>query len=194
MRMKAFAATVVIVIALAVVAAGFMQPSAMPRLEGGDTDNILTQLAGYRQWALVNPTPVIMDRRAAAACAIVLQSDTTSLNPHSTRYISVYVNRLGQEAMMKHLNPVFPEGSIIVKEKFVNQFARKPELLTVMVKRNQGYHPNTGDWEYLVTDGAASHVEERGKLERCNTCHASYKDTDYVTRTYLPREIWQKLR
>ena len=194
MGRKALTGTVVIAISLVVVAAGFLQPSAMPRAEGDDTNNILAQFAGYRQWALVNPTPAIMDQRAARACGIVRTPDTTSLNPHSTRYISVYVNRIGQEAMMKRLNPVFPEGSIIVKEKFMNQFAKTPELLTVMVKHKEGYNRETGDWEYLMTDGAASRLEQRGKLERCNSCHNSYKESDYVTRTYLPREIRQKLQ
>ena len=94
---------------------------------------------------------------------------------------------------MKRQNPVFPEGSIIVKEKFVNQFAREPELLTVMVKRKQGYSVVTGDWEYVVLDGSASKIADQGTLTKCNSCHLSYKDSDYVTRTYLPREVRQKL-
>ncbi|MGH9873265.1 MAG: cytochrome P460 family protein [Pyrinomonadaceae bacterium] len=192
MKRKAIVGVVLTMISLAMVSAGFFRSLATPKPGGANPDNILAQLAGYRKWALVNPVPVIMDQRAAAACAIVLKPDA-DLNPHSTRYISVYVNRLGQESMMNRLTPVFPEGSIIVKEKFVNQFAKTPELLTVMVKHKQGYDSETGDWEYLVTDGSGLKIEERGSLARCNTCHVSYKESDYVTRTYLPREVRQKL-
>jgi hypothetical protein len=54
-----------------------------------------------------------------------------------------------------------------------------------MIKREPGYNPETGDWEFLVLDGQAFAILERGKLERCSGCHQSYAYTDFVTKTYM---------
>ncbi len=146
-------------------------------------DSVLMEIAKYRQWTLVNPTPVMMNPAAAFACAI-----SFSTNPHETKYVSVYVNPKGASAMMTENQPRFPEGSIIVKEKLGAILSEKPELLTVMIKREAGYNPESRDWEYLVLDGPASEIIERGKLSRCNQCHEKYVDTDFVTMRYLNRK------
>jgi hypothetical protein len=40
-----------------------------------------------------------------------------------------------------------------------------------MTKRDAGFYPEGGDWEYLVLD-AEGHLEDRGKLALCARCHA----------------------
>jgi hypothetical protein len=125
----------------------------------------------------------MMNPGAVAACAILFP-----INPHETKYVSVYVNPKGASAMMTKDQPRFPEGSIIVKEKLGFILSKKPELLTVMVKREAGYNPESRDWEYLVLDGPASKIIERGKLSKCNECHEKYVDTDFVTMLYLNRK------
>ena len=62
-------------------------------------------------------------------------------NPHADKFITVYVNDLGKQAMMEMRNPDFPKGSVIVKEKLTNQSSAGPELLTVMIKRETGFNP-----------------------------------------------------
>jgi hypothetical protein len=193
MRRTSLVGTFVIVISLAVVAAGFLRSSPTLKPAGSQTDNALSQFATYRQWTLVNPTPVIMDLRTAMLCGRpTLPPDNP--NPHSTKYISVYVNQLGREALMTRLKPEFPEGSIIVKEKLSAPHGAVPELLTAMVKREKGYNPGSGDWEYFVLDGSASTIKAQGKIEKCQTCHIDSKNTDYVDRSYLPKEIREKLQ
>ena len=64
--------------------------------------------------------------------------------------------------MMADLHPEFPQGSMIVKEKLSSREDQTPELLTAMVKREEGYNPGSGDWEYLVLDGSVSKIEKRG--------------------------------
>ncbi len=150
---------------------------------------IVRKLAKYKTWTLVNPSPVLMDANAAFACAAVI-----STNPHATKYISVYVNKKGQEAMLRQQRPVFPVGSVIVKEKLTYSTARSPELLTVMIKREKGYDENSGNWEYLVLDGSAATITQRGRLKSCNGCHIGYTQTDYVTRTYLPENVRKELQ
>lgn len=155
-------------------------------------DDDLTTLAKYRQWTLVNPTPQLMDPMPAQSCVMIPGRHEPS--PHLKKYISVFVNSVGREAMMTKQEPKFPVGSMVVKEKFGKPDSTNPELLTAMIKREAGYNPEGGDWEYLVLDGAASKIVERGKLTRCSGCHVPYKRSDFITRTYLPTDVQMELK
>jgi hypothetical protein len=163
-------------------------PSASP-IGVDETASTLSTLSKYRTWTLVNPAPVKMEPAVAQLCAAVVRD-----SPHRDRFVSVYVNEAGREAMMTRLRPKFPRGSVIIKEKLSDEGGRAPELLTAMVKHEEGYNPGSGDWEYLVLDGSVSKIEKRGKLSGCSGCHVAYRDTDYVTRTYLPDEVRRRLR
>jgi hypothetical protein len=96
--------------------------------------------------------------------------------------------------MMTKRTPKFPVSSMIVKEKLGSADSTKPEVLTAMIKRGPGYNPENGDWEYLVLDGAASKIVERGKLTRCSGCHRFYEHSDFITRTYLPQKVARELK
>ena len=162
------------------------------RVEASSIDKVdpdLSKLSKYKNWTLVNQEPFLMDARTAALCAAVQQQ-----NPHSNKYISVYVNGEGRESMLTRLEPSFPVGSMIIKEKLRSKDSTTPELLTAMIKREKGYYPEGGDWEYLLLDGAASKIIQRGKLDQCNSCHTMYKNRDFVTRTYLPADVIKGLK
>lgn len=152
----------------------------------------LTNLSNYRQWTLVNPTPELMEPLSAISCVIIPGRQEPS--PHLHKYVSVFVNPVAREEMMTRQSPKFPSGSMIVKEKLGSPDSTKPEVLTAMIKRAPGYNPESGDWEYLVLDGAASKIVERGKLTRCSGCHSSYEQSDFVTRTYLPATVRRELK
>jgi hypothetical protein len=149
-------------------------------------------ISGYKKWTRVNPEPVTMAAQASQACAAVAMPDPN--NPHSRKFITVYVNDIGRHAMMEEETPHFPQGSIVVKEKLSTPMSTTPELLTVMIKRASGYNPESGDWEYLVTDGTGKSIQKRGKLENCQGCHLRDKSTDYISRSYLPPEILRQLK
>lgn len=148
-------------------------------------------IGGYRKWTRVNPEPVTMAAQSAAACAVPFPDPN---NPHSSKFITVYVNEIGRHAMMEEETPHFPQGSIVVKEKLSSPTSTAPELLTVMIKRAPGYNPESGDWEYLVTDGTGKSIQKRGKLENCQACHLRDKSTDYIVRSYLPSEVTRQLK
>lgn len=152
----------------------------------------LASLAGYRQWTLVNPEPQLMAPASALSCSITPGRSADS--PHLNKYVSVFVNPVGRVEMMTKQKPKFPVGTMIVKEKHGSPDSTKPELLTAMIKRQRGYNPDSGDWEYLVLDGAASTIVEQGKLTRCSGCHKPYESSDYVTRTYLPQTVKRDLK
>lgn len=149
-------------------------------------------IEGYKGWTRVNPEPALLHAPSAFLCGRPTGPQTP--NPHQDKYITVFVNDGGKNAMMTEKNPRFPQGSIIVKEKLPYKASSTPELLTVMIKREAGYDSENGDWEYMEVDGTGKEVRERGRLKQCQSCHLMEKDTDYVSRTYLPRELQKKLK
>jgi hypothetical protein len=157
----------------------------------------IEKINGYRKWIRVNPTPLYLDYEIASLCSIASPEQVKvadKSNPHNRKFFTVYVNAVGQKAMMKSAKPLFPVGSIIVKEKLPAKNSKSPELLTVMIKRQREYDSAKGDWEYLVLNGTGTKIQGRGKIETCQSCHTFRKDTDYIFRTYLPHEISKKLR
>ncbi|MEZ5424702.1 MAG: cytochrome P460 family protein [Pyrinomonadaceae bacterium] len=160
------------------------------RLEGA------SEVDGYKKWKKVNDRPRLMGSMVAAMCAAPTQAqiDREAQNPHNKKHINVFVNSIGEEEMMTKKKPVFPQGTVIVKEKLPDPNNASPELLTVMIKREEGFNPENGDWEYMTLNGDATEVTARGRLESCQACHAVDKVTDYVSRSYLPDEIRQKLK
>lgn len=152
-------------------------------------------ISGYKSWTRINPKPLMLPAALSILCAAPSATGRidASSNPHRQKYFTVYVNDVGQQAMTGQAKPQFPQGSIIVKEKLPDETASAPELLTVMIKREAGFNPQSGDWEYLVFDGTATKIAARGKLESCQSCHAANKATDYVFRSYLPDEMRNRL-
>jgi hypothetical protein len=149
------------------------------------------ELSRYKTWTLVNPKPVLMDPIVATDCAA---PNAIFRGPHVNKFISVYVNDAGKAAMMSEKSPKFPQGSIIVKEKLGRETGQHPELLTVMVKREDGYDRENGNWEYLIMYGDRSRVEKPANVERCQACHQAHKETDYVSRIYLPNDVRKNLK
>jgi hypothetical protein len=154
--------------------------------------NPVKEIAGYRGWAKVNTEPQLMPDPTALLCAQVIRDGTK--NPHNNKYLTVYVNDVGRQAMYLQLTPKFPEGSVIVKEKLPEKSSQTPELLTVMIKHGKGFNPASGDWEFMVVDGTGTKVLAQGKLENCQLCHTTRSGTDYVFRTYLPSEVHNQLK
>ena len=156
-------------------------------------------IAGYKVWTQVNTVPHLVSSQLSAQCAAptALQLSMENKNPHLNKFVLVYVNDIGKAAMLEQKVPVFPEGSVIVKEKRLSSVRGNtalPELLTVMRKREAGYDPARGNWEYLVFDGAGQTLQASGKLENCQGCHMYYRATDYISRIYLPANVLEKLR
>ena len=86
---------------------------------------------------------------------------------------------------MRSYDGVFPRGTIILKEKFSDSKAQNTELFTGMLKREAGYHPRCGDWEFFTLSADASKVTSRGKLASCINCHIEYRERDFVTKNYV---------
>ena len=113
-----------------------------------------------------------------------MAKEAASAPPHMSIFASVYVNEIGRQAMMTSGRPVFPVGSVIVRESTSLQIGVVD--LVVMIKRAKDFSPASGDWEFILTDAKATKIEMREKTGSCQACHAAQKENDFVFRTYLP--------
>ncbi len=121
--------------------------------------------------------------------------DDDDPSPHegdATSFGVIYVNELARRAMLHEKKPRFPVGSVIVREKLMQETDAAPQVLVVMVKREQGFNLKAKDWEFLTIDGQLSKVEHREKTGSCRDCHNSQKDRDFVFRSYLTKEMLGK--
>ena len=81
--------------------------------------------------------------------------------------------------------PVFPAGSMIVREKRLLLGSGPPEVSIAMVKHEKGFSKETGDWEFIVLNGNNLKLESRQTKGSCAECHARVKESDWVFREYL---------
>jgi len=156
-------------------------------------DARLEAIKGYRKWKQATNGPQDMTPSLALSC-VGPQKHDRSPNPHNPKVFLVYVNAVGAKAMLAAENVPFPDGTVIVKEKYdrarlqrdgaeewwesvdVSKVkAEKPEFLTVMAKKN-------GTWTYYAV-GADGKVAE-GDTGYCADCHETVKKADYVFRPY----------
>jgi hypothetical protein len=148
---------------------------------GGRGDDI----SGYRSWTKVNVEPMYMLPKVSTLC--VQQPHHAPSNPHASRYFTVYVNEIGRPAMGV-AGSIFPVGTIIVKEKFASGEGKlltdKPELLTVMIKREQGFNRECGDWEFRTASGDGVYATKED-VAHCVSCHAGRPKSDFTFRTYV---------
>ena len=145
----------------------------------------------YKTWQVVNPEAANMDVIVRSACASVVPPIA---NMHADKFVRVFVNDVGRAAMMERKTPLFPIGTIIVKEKLPEKYSQQPEFFTIMVKRESSYDKDHGDWQYLTMEADMAKLEKPAGLDNCQTCHASWKATDFVSRIYLSPEQRTNLR
>lgn len=152
------------------------------------TDAELLQfIKGRDKLERVTPAQVDMAPKAMR-CNIdaVLAKDYIE-NPHLKAKFHTYANG---SAALPLFDPwgKFPRGSLLVKEKFSEE--GETQLFTGMWKREEGYFPEVGDWEFFTVDATASKVVDRGKLTSCAACHEKMQKGDYVARNYIvPAQI-----
>jgi len=121
-----------------------------------------------------NPSPEEAQRRDAAAKAH---------GPHAKYSIIVRVSR---EAIVpfREGKPL-PTGAVVAKEKYLGvPPVGQLHGYAVMTKREAGYYPEGGDWEYEYVTLVSERKETRGRLANCAACHASAKERDFLFRSY----------
>lgn len=134
----------------------------------------------------VTDAPHPMADSTVMFCRIVY-NDNLHEGKRTPAYCHVYVNEAAKGPMTSGVGR-YPVGSVVVKSKLPSKTADKAELFTVMRKMADGYDPTHGNWEYSVLDGASLRVLSRGRIDSCSACHDQYRESDYVTRAYLPKK------
>ena len=83
-----------------------------------------------------------------------------------------------------------PVGTVVIKEKHpVANSKAAPVAVAAMIKREPGYDPEHGDWEYAYEQlvPVAEQKVTHGKMENCINCHRIKKESDYLFRPYLEK-------
>lgn len=142
------------------------------------------------KWTQVNAQPYSISSQLDAMCAMptaAMFEAERKQNPHAGTWITVYVNNLGRQAMFTKESPMFPRGSVIVKQKVGRGFEERNKTLlyTIMRKREPGYNPKLGDWEFTVVGPDGSTVQASGRVENCQMCHQGKTASDFVFRPYV---------
>ena len=146
----------------------------------------------YSIWPTMTKTPYPVPPAFYAMCAAPTpervkaheDSEKKALGPHGDASIVIRVNPPGAKAFQAE-KPV-PVGTIIVKEKrpFFSE-ETPPAAIGVMIKREAGYDPTNGDWEYVYQQNQPEKSLIRGKLDSCIACHKQMQNQGYLFRTYL---------
>jgi hypothetical protein len=174
---------------------------AGPCVAGPLTDEQILDAVRLRATALeeVTTKPVLMHARTRLLCRPPTRGEFAEEegNPHLEKYARLYVDKAGRSAAEGH-EPVHQEGTLLIKEKLPMalpaddaasikvQPGKSPELFTGMLKREKGYNPACGDWEFFTLSGDARQMTARGKLTSCMECHQRYPDRDFTSRKLVP--------
>jgi len=145
---------------------------------------------------MVTPEAVFVNPELAMLCRGASQADVERARkmqgPHAHTRIRVFMSTGAAEAFklrQKDEPPsaaAYPVGSIVVKEKkgesyFVGRGTERSKTddgVGGMIKRERGYDPEHGDWEYFYFEDPAK--VESGRIVSCVACHAGAAATDYV--------------
>lgn len=119
--------------------------------------------------------------------AAIRADEAKEHGPHREHSIVVRVNPTGIAAF--RARTTVPAGTVVVKQKYAPDApeSAEPVAIAAMTKRQPGYDPAHGDWEYAYEEyppGAPPKVS-RGRIESCIDCHHAASDRDYLYRPYL---------
>lgn len=94
-------------------------------------------------------------------------------------YVDIHVNNLAKEQYIRESDK-FPVGSIIVKPLYPEQKRKNIARIMVMMKMEDGYDGNNGNWWYGIYDESGMKASHQGRIASCIACHEVAEDTDYL--------------
>jgi hypothetical protein len=126
----------------------------------------------YQKFQRLTKEPRYVSPQIALSCVgpsdEVIAKEKARTGPHLNARVNIYVNQTTADFIATN-GAVFPVGAVIVKEKI--GYDKKVSDIGGMIKRDKGYDPANGDWEYFFyTPGAKFST---GKLANCIDCHNS---------------------
>jgi cytochrome P460 len=150
-------------------------------------DAASTVFRKYYKWDRMTPKPVAAAGESQKRCS---QSPGTGAGPGGAEaYFRLFVSELAKPVLAHPASTPFPEGAMLVKELLAAPKGSEPRTLLAMVKREEGFNPGTGNWEFFVlrvTDVPV--VVDSGRIAHCAECHSKVKEHDFVFRNYLGKK------
>lgn len=147
----------------------------------------------YTALQKITAEPVYINPGLARMCAPIpvelLKEERLKHGPHALASVLIYMNDLAAQSFTNRTQP-YPVGSVIVKKKEVYpHFTEKPGKTIMdeqgvggMIKREPGYDPANGDWEYFYFEKRDK--IESGRIATCVKCHANAHEKDHVYGTW----------
>ena len=103
-------------------------------------------------------------------------------------YVEILLNETAVDAYIE-VKSVFPVGSEVFKPLYADIEGKEFARLVIMVKMEEGYDSENGDWWYGVYDKSGMEMAYEGRIPECIRCHAMAKETDYL----FARSVMKKL-
>ena len=149
-----------------------------------ETSDVQTILDTYRSFAPQTATPVNVSSYIFGLCRMPTLRETEFVaSIHGDgRYLQDWANPLAVQGLASRGVPAFPEGAVIVKEKYAGPQASEANLVAIglMIKRRAGFDPARGDWDYAYYEPALGIVHSAEQTAYCGNCHAGAAATDSV--------------
>jgi hypothetical protein len=146
----------------------------------GEVAALPRSLAEYTTWRRLTPDGYSIPPQLALLCTAPAPAPSPKsvevFGPHANTFVRVFANPAAAGAL--NSRGVFPEGSILVKEKLRDVRSGIPAAHGVMIKRRKGFNPDTADWEFLFYPS-----ERSASFTSCSNCHRSAQH-DFVFGSY----------
>lgn len=143
------------------------------------------EVRDYPSWTLVTPNPVPVPLSLWLLCRHPNREELAEAErahgDHAHHVVSIFVNGLAA-AHFADASAAMPPGSIVVKEKLDGD---EVAAVAAMIKREAGFSPETGDWEFLYASKTSERGESKPLQAHCGGCHGAVKSTDWLFRSYL---------
>jgi hypothetical protein len=167
-------------------------------------------------WTPTTPSPFKVPEALEPALHDYRQEWTrlTDLQPsglHWQQGIVIYSNRGGEIYRENHVRQqrdleegerdgqqnsqfdTYADGTVLLKENYFLAPGghTKPASVTVMLKREKGYDPAMGDWQFVQFDASGQitlngNSKDQQVQNACGFCHRGVAERDYVFSTIAP--------
>ncbi len=135
----------------------------------------------YATWIPMFQAPRNVSAFLMALCRLPDESEQAYLqSAHAQFFVQVFANPLASGILLQQGARAFPEGAIIVKEKWArderflkNDSATKPAGLGIMRKEKNG-------WQYAYVDETGTITRDQKQLEHCAACHSAQSERDFI--------------
>jgi len=94
-------------------------------------------------------------------------------------FIDIYVNNIAKKSYILE-EEQFKVGAIIVKPIYPKEERKNIARVTIMMKMQNGYDTENGNWWYGVYDESGLNASNTGRIKSCIMCHEIAEDTDYL--------------